>query len=153
MTGSVQRVPGPRPSRLVGVVVLGGVLAAATALALAVGHGRPRWTEAVAFAAAVAGGGNLAGWLFARRAAASPASAIGGALAATILRILPPLAGLAWLGAGGQDLRRAGADGLLVGFYLALLATAVFLDIIAGRTGASARGSAEPAGREPPTGV
>jgi hypothetical protein len=113
-----------------GLLVLGGVLVVAAGVALAVGHGRPGWSRAVAFAATITALGTCGGWLASRWPSASPAAAVGGALAATLLRLLPPLAGLAWLGTGGTDLRQAGAGGLLVVFYLTALATAVFLDMI-----------------------
>lgn len=132
--------PAPRPPSAWpggggGSLILLAMLAAAAGLALAIGPREPRRMEAVIFAAALAGAGSVAGWLAARRMASSPAAAVGGGLAATALRLAPPLAGLAWLSAGGGDLRRAGADSLLVIFYLALLATTIFLDIIGGRDG------------------
>lgn len=131
MSHASPRRGGRRPvGRLAGLAVLGGVLAVGGGVALVVGQGRPRWPEAVAFAASIAALGACGGWLAARWPLASPAGAVAGALSATLLRILPPLVGLAWLGTGGTELRRAGADGLLVFFYLATLATAVFLDII-----------------------
>lgn len=148
MTLDAESAPASSRGRLTEGVVLGGVLVAATIVALGCGSDRPRWREAVLFAAAVAGGGSLAGWFVSRRTAASPAAAVGGALATTVVRILPPLAGLAWLATGGRDLRGAGADGLLVAFYLVMLATAVFLDIIAGRRGPPARCSSGVAGRK-----
>jgi hypothetical protein len=116
---------------LPGAAILGGVLAV-TAILSAWGAPEER-QRAVLFAAAVAGCGSLAGWFAARRAVDSPAAAVGGTLAATLLRLAPPLAGLAWLGAAGGNLRRAGADRLLVVFYLVLLATAIFLAIMESR--------------------
>jgi hypothetical protein len=125
----------PRSGRLGGSLILLAVLTAAAVTALTVGPRGPRRMEAVAFAAAVAGLGGVAGWLASRRTASTPAVALGAGLAATVLRLAPPLAGLAWLSAGGGELRREGADSLLVVFYLALLATAIFLDIIWGHPG------------------
>lgn len=119
---------------LAGCGILAAVLTVAAALALWGGESeRPERVRAVAFAAAVAGSGSILGWFATRRAAPSPAAAVGGTLAGTLLRLGPPLAGLAWLGAAGGDLLRGGADRLLVIFYLVLLATTIFLDIIGGR--------------------
>lgn len=115
---------------LLGAVVLTAVLAAAAAVALSVGAGRPRWPEAVAFAAAITAVGGLGGWMAARLPAANAALAVASGLGSTALRILPPLAGLAWLADRGAPLREAGAGGLLVAFYLVLLATAILLHIM-----------------------
>lgn len=115
---------------LLGAIVLAAVLAAAAAVALAFGAGRPRWTEAVAFAAAVTAAGSLGGWLAARLPAANAALAVASGLGSIALRIMPPLAGLVWLAERGAPLREAGAGGLLVGFYLLLLATAILLHIM-----------------------
>lgn len=127
--------PGHRPPQagrgtLLGAAILAAVLAAACVLALAVGGDRPRWVEAVFFATAIAGMGAIGGWLVARRPAANPAAAVATALGATVLRIIPPLAGLAWLADRGTPLREAGAGGLLIGFYLVLLATGILLHIM-----------------------
>jgi len=115
---------------LIGVAVLAVTLATATGIALTVGSGDPRWPRAVAFASAITAVGSLGGWLAARVPPANPAMALAGGLGATALRIIPPLAGLAWLAGRGAPLREAGAGGLLVGFYLALLATAILLHIM-----------------------
>jgi hypothetical protein len=150
----MSRTPGrspPRPGSIGGSLILLAVLGAAAVTALAVGPRGPRRTEAVAFAAAVAGLGSIAGWLASRRTASTPAVALGAGLAATVLRLAPPLAGLAWLSAGGDGLRREGADAFLVVFYLALLATAIFLDIIGGRDGpGQPRPTPGPDGPPPP---
>lgn len=115
---------------LVGAAVLVSVLAAAAAMALFIGAGRPRWTEAVAVAAAVCLVSSLGGWLAARRKPADPALAVAGVLAASALRILVPLGALAWLSAAATPLRDAGADGLIVAFYLPLLATTLVLHMM-----------------------
>jgi len=115
---------------LVGAAVLVGVLAAAAGTALVIGAGRPRWTEAVAVAAAVCLVSSLGGWLAARRKPADPALAVAGVLAASALRILVPLGALAWLSAQAAPLREAGADGLIVAFYLPLLATTLVLHMM-----------------------
>jgi hypothetical protein len=115
---------------ILGAVILVVVLAATASMALALGAGRPRWPEAVAFAAAIAAVGGLGGWLAARLPAANPALAVAYGLGATALRIMPPLVGLAWLSDRGTPLREAGAGGLLVGFYLVLLVTGILLHIM-----------------------
>lgn len=150
----MSRMPSHAPAphgRLGGSLILLAILAAAAITALVVGPRGPRRLDAVVFAAAVAGVGSVAGWLASRRMASSPAGAVGGGLAATALRLAPPLAGLAWLSTAGGELRRAGADSLLVIFYLTLLATSIFLDIIGGHGGpADSRPPAAPDGRPPP---
>lgn len=142
-----------RPGRLGGSLILLAVLVVAACLSLVAGPRGPGRMQAVVFAAAAAGAGSLAGWLAACRRAASPAGAVGDGLAAAALRLAPPLAGLAWLATGGGALRQAGADSLLVIFYLVLLATTIFLTIIGGRTGA--RNLQPSPGRDspPPPGV
>jgi hypothetical protein len=139
--------------RVGGSLILIAVLATAAILALAVGPQDPGRLAAVGFATAVAGVGSVAGWLASRRTASSPAAAVGGGLAATALRLAPPLAGLAWLSGGGGDFRRAGADSLLVVFYLALLATTIFLDIMEGRPGPATPRPTSGPDRPPPPGV
>ncbi|MEI7780813.1 MAG: hypothetical protein WCJ18_02670 [Planctomycetota bacterium] len=122
------------PSRLrgtvIGTVALSAVLAGAATTAVVAGGDRPRWLEAVGFAAAVCLAASLGGWLVSRAFQASPAGAVAGGLGGIAVRILPPLAALGWLNAGGRDLRDAGAGGLLVAFYLALLATDILLHIM-----------------------
>jgi len=115
---------------LMGAAVLLAVQGVAVAIALAVGNGRPRWAEAVAFAAGICLMGALGGWLIARKPAKNPALAVAGGLAAAGFRLFLPLAALVWLQGGGAGLRGAGAGGLIVGFYLALLATDIFLHIM-----------------------
>lgn len=137
----MSETPDPRAFRTTvrGAAILTGVLGAAVAAALALGAGRPLWPQAVAFAALVAGAGGIGGWVVARRATADPARRSGWALGATVLRLAPGLAALAWLGARGGPLREAGAGGLLVGFYLALLATAILLHMMWDRDAATPR--------------
>jgi len=115
---------------LMGAAVLLAAQGVAVAIALAVGNGRPRWAEAVAFAAGICLMGALGGWLIARKPAKNPALAVAGGLAAAGFRLFLPLAALVWLQGGGAGLRAAGAGGLIVGFYLALLATDIFLHIM-----------------------
>jgi len=122
----------PMNAGIAGTAVVGGVLAVVAGLALLQGGGRPGRLEAVAFAAAVTGCGSIAGWWASRRATAAPAAALGGAIAASALRTAPPLAGLAWLAAGGRNEGTADAAAVLVVFYLSLLATTIFLEIMWG---------------------
>jgi hypothetical protein len=112
-----------------GAVVLLGVLTAVVTVALAAGDGSPSFHRAVAFTAAVCGGAALAGWFVSRWPCRSPATAVAASLAAVLVRLAAPLAALAWLQSGGEALRAAGADRLLVSFYLALLATDIVLNI------------------------
>ena len=128
---------GPARSELrwtvVGAAVLTAVLAGAAGLSLVSGDARPLRTEAVAFAAAVCFCGAIGGWLVARWPTAKPASGVAKGLGAVALRIFLPLAALGWLQSGGRELQEAGADRLLLIFYLALLATDILLHIIGGR--------------------
>lgn len=132
MTGSPDRpaTTGGNRGTLAGFVILSGVLTAAVVVALGCGDGRPEWRRAVGFAAAVTAVGSLCGWLAARRPAPNPAAALAAGLGATALRLIPPLAALAWLSDRGSTLREAGAGGLVVVFYLVLLATAILLHIM-----------------------
>jgi hypothetical protein len=117
----------------VGVAVLGVVLAAGTALAIACGGHDPGWSAAVRFAAGVSLVGSMGGWLLARWPTVNPASGVAKGLGAVMLRMFLPLTALSWLQSGGRELRAAGADKLLLIFYLALLATDIFLHIMGGR--------------------
>jgi hypothetical protein len=128
-----QRWPSNIVSTGVGVAVLAGVLAAGAALAIAGGGEKPGWGGAVAFAAGVSLIGSVGGWLLARWPTANPASGVAKALGAMTLRMFLPLAALAWLQTEGRELRAAGADRLLLIFYLALLATDILLHIMGGR--------------------
>lgn len=119
-----------RRDTLLGIAVMVAVLAAVVAVAMLSGNGHPRRLEAVAFAAGVTAIASIGGWIAARQPPANAAGAVAGALAGTVFRLFPPLAALAWLAGRGAPLREAGAGGLLVAFYLALLATAVLLHIM-----------------------
>jgi hypothetical protein len=121
------------PSNIVSTGVGAGVLAAGAALAIAGGGEKPGWGGAVAFAAGVSLIGSVGGWLLARWPTANPASGVAKALGAVTLRMFLPLAALAWLQTEGRELRAAGADRLLLIFYLALLATDILLHIMGGR--------------------
>lgn len=124
-------ISGPRRrAAVIGTVVILAVLVTAVAIALAAGDGTPSSRRAVAFTAAVCGGGAVAGWLISRWPCRNPATMVTAGLTAVFFRIATPLVALAWLQTGGQALRAAGADRLLVGFYLALLATDIVLNIL-----------------------
>jgi hypothetical protein len=113
----------------IGAGVLLGVLTAMVLVALATGDGSPSFHRAVAFTAAVCGAAALTGWLVSRWPCRSPANVVAASLAAVFIRLAAPLAALGWLQRGGETLRAAGADRLLVSFYLALLATDIVLNI------------------------
>jgi hypothetical protein len=119
----------PRRTTRVGAGVLLGVLLSVVLVALAAGDGSPLFHRTVAFTAAVSGAAALAGWIVSRWPCRSPATAVAAGLAAILVRLAAPLAALAWLQSGGETLRAAGADRLLVSFYLALLATDIVLNI------------------------
>jgi hypothetical protein len=127
--------PNPTGSRLTLVGIAALLVTAATIAGggLALGEGRAGRPQAVAFAAAVCLPGAVAAWIVARLPIAIPARAVAASLAATVLRIVPPLAGLAWLSAGPRDAITADRGGLLVVFYLALLATDILLHMMGSR--------------------
>ncbi len=123
--------PGSRlRGTMAGVIVLVAVIAAAVIVAVFAGGQSPRRIEAVGFAAVVCGVAALGGWVVSRSFQSNPAVAVAGALGGIAVRILPPLAALGWLNSAGRDLLAAGAGGLLVAFYLALLATDILLHIM-----------------------
>ena len=121
---------------VLGGAALTAVLAAAAGLAWAAGAD-PR---AIAFAAAVCLVGAVGAWLLARWPTATPSMGVAKGLGAVSLRIFLPLAALGWLQAGGGELRAAGADRLLLIFYLSLLATDILLHIMGGRNQRRDRG-------------
>ncbi|MDA1041118.1 MAG: hypothetical protein O3A37_12640 [Planctomycetota bacterium] len=129
---------------VIGTSVLLAVLAAAVVIALATGDGTPSSRRAVAFTAAVCGVGAVTGWLISRWPCRNPATAVAAGLTAVCFRIATPLVALAWLQTGGQALRAAGANLLLVGFYLALLATDVVLNVLWAEKRAASRGATLP---------
>lgn len=110
--------------------MLVAVIAAVVIVAVFAGGQSPRWIEAVGFSAVVCGVAALGGWVVSRSFQSNPAVAVAGALGGIAVRILPPLAALGWLNSAGRDLLAAGAGGLLVAFYLALLATDILLHIM-----------------------
>lgn len=126
------------PWTICGILVLATVLGVAVLGAMWVGDGSPSRSRAIAFSAGVCGLGALGGWIAARWPKRTPGMAVAGGLAAVALRLLLPLAALSWLQTEGRALRSAGADGLLLVFYLALLATDIVLHMMgAWRTGRS----------------
>jgi len=142
-------VPDPRAESgkktLFGAGILLAVLALLATTAIAHGgptrSGGPEWHRAVAIVAGVCGVSSLGGWFVSRLGAGGPALAVSGSLGGIALRLVLPLLLLGWLSvdpaldprAGG--LREAGAGGLLVVFYLTLLATDILLHIMWGPKG------------------
>lgn len=121
---------------LVGVAVLGCVLAGTTAIAMTLAGDDPLRRQAVVFAAAVSGSAALAGWFVNRWSRGKgPATAMAGGLGATLMRLAPMLAALAWLSTQEGGIRAAGAAGWLVAFYLPLLAADIALTFLTGPTG------------------
>lgn len=134
------------PARLtmIGCVAILAAQALAVAFVLQTGGRAEPRLRAVALAAAITGSGSLAGWLVARGSRGGTAArAAAGGLAATALRLIPPLAALAWISASQPQLAKAGAGGLLVGFYLTMLALSILLHILEGRSEPSQGGSRE----------
>jgi hypothetical protein len=119
---------------LVGVATLLAVLAVAAAAWLAVLGRDANHLRAVAFAAVVAGGGAVTGWIVARQGRGRPAAvAVAGGLAATLVRLLPLLVALAWLAGHDQSSWAGAAGGLLVAFHLVLLVADMLLNSLADR--------------------
>jgi hypothetical protein len=133
-----------RQATVFGLIVLPAVLATAVVIALAAGDGTPSSRRAVAFAAAVCGGGAVAGWLISRWPCRTPATKVAAGLGAMVFRLAAPLVALAWLQTGGRALHASGADHLLVGFYLALLATDILLNILLAEKRTASRGATLP---------
>jgi apolipoprotein N-acyltransferase len=121
---------------LKGLVIPTAVVLVAASIALANGPANPERTRAIGFAAGVCFAGAFAAWLVTLLPVTSAAGRVAAPLAAVSLRIFPALLALGWLQARGADLRAAGADRFLVGFYLAMLAAEVIRAIMEG----SARG-------------
>ena len=119
---------------LFGVAALLATAAVVGGGALAFGGGRPEWPQAVAYAATICLPGAVIGWIVARLPGLGPATAVAASLAATVLRIIPALAALAWLSTGRSEPVRTETASLLVVFYLALLATDILLHIMVGPT-------------------
>jgi hypothetical protein len=117
-------------------------LAVAAGIALAGGWDRPHRSDAVAFAAGVCLVAVGGAWIAARRPGGTPAARTAAALGVVCLRIFPALAALGWLQTpAGSRLREAGAGGMLVAFYLTVLAADVILNIIGTRGNEPAAGS------------
>jgi hypothetical protein len=116
-------------------------LIAAVAVALASGDRGPERIRAVVFAAGTCAAGVVASTVVSLLPATTPSARVAMTLAASGLRLFPALVALGWLQAGGRDLRGAGAGGLLVAFYLVVLAVDVAGTIM------EARRDGRPAGR------
>lgn len=107
-----------------GLAALAAVLAAAIGGTLAAGVA----ADAVGAMAAICGLAAAAGWIAPRWPSRSPAGAVSMGLAGIVLRLLPPLATLAWLSTdAGARLRAAAAGELLVFFYLTMLGSDIAL--------------------------
>jgi len=104
------------------IAVVIAALALAVAVAWLIGPDTPDRRQAIGFAAATCIFGSVAAWTVALRPAGTAAGRAALPLAAMMLRLAPALVALAWLQAGGSELRAAGAGELLVIFYLAALA-------------------------------
>lgn len=110
-------------------------------------------TEALLVVASVCAVSSLGGWIVTRLGAADPALAVSRSLGGMALRLVLPLALLAWLSVGpmaspeAARFRDVGAGGLLVVFYLSLLATDILLHIM---WGPRAPGKRRPSGSPPP---
>ena len=116
-------------------------LAVAVAVALVVRARDPARVQAVALAAATTGTGAIGGWLVSRWSRGRAAgTAVAGGLGATFVRTMPPLVALAWVTTSEGAARDAGAAGLIVAFYLTLLAVQLFVTIIEARKPGSGRG-------------
>lgn len=134
---------------LAGAALLGTVMAGLVTVALVAWAGEdPDRRLAVGVAGGVTAAASLAGWWVARLGAGDPALAVSRSLGGILIRLMPPLALLAWLAESpwsppvADRLRAAGAGGLLVAFYLAMLATDILLHIMWGPRGTSARPAA-----------
>ncbi|MEY3205417.1 MAG: hypothetical protein RLZZ21_1748 [Planctomycetota bacterium] len=138
---------GGRQSRawtLGGAAVLVAVWASGLAIAAACGAVELPWKGTVSVVAAVCLAGAVGGWLLARlgdRLAANPSAgrhglAVAVGLGGVAVRLLLPLAMLAWLRSTAGGAAPAGADRVLLGLYLSLLATDIVLTII-GRAGSA----------------
>jgi hypothetical protein len=113
-----------------GVAVLLAVLGGVTILALGFGRDRPGWTTAVRFAATVVGVSSIGGWLLGRLPTRTAAGGVAVALAGTAARIMLPLATLGWLAAKNPSREEGFGAGVLVVFFLVLLATTLLLTMI-----------------------
>lgn len=132
-------------SRAAGAGILLAVLAVAAIGAIAMLGAGPAQLRAVALAAAVAGGGAVAGWLVAGWGwGKSAGTAVAGGLGATLVRLFPVLVALGWLMSREEGMAPGRPDLLLVFFYLLLLATDVLLNMIGGRETLPDRGNARP---------
>lgn len=116
-----------------GVGVLLGILGVISALSLVLGRGRPGWPAAVGFAATVVGVSSVGGWILGRVSSHTAAGRVAAALAASVARIALPLAALGWLAARNPPLGESPEAGLLVAFYLVLLATTLVATMMESR--------------------
>lgn len=127
------------------VATFSGSVAAA---ALWIGD-RPGFLVALCFAMLFTLPSCLAGWLIAQPGGGRAVGSVARPLTAVVVRILPPLAALGLLTTErASPLRAAGAGAMIVGFYLAMLATDILLHIMMGRSHTvRRRAAASPADR------
>lgn len=96
---------------------------------------RPGFLVALGFAMLFTLPSCLVGWLIAQPGGGRAAGSVARPLTAVAVRILPPLAALGLLTAErAAPLRAAGAGPMIVGFYLAMLATDILLHIMMNRS-------------------
>ncbi len=96
---------------------------------------RPGFLVALGFAMLFTLPSCLIGWLIAQPGGGRAAGSVVRPLTAVVVRILPPLVALGLLtGDRAAPLRAAGAGPMVVGFYLAMLATDILLHIMMNRS-------------------
>jgi len=115
-----------------GAAALAAVLGLIAGLALRSVGDDPAQRGAIALAAAIVGGSSLAGWVVSRQGRGQGAApALASSLGATVVRLGPMLAALAWITTAGGEWREAGAAGWLVAFYLPMLLADIGLTLLA----------------------
>jgi len=118
-----------------GIAGLVATFSGSVAVAAIVIGDRPGFVGALGFAILFTLPSCLAGWILAQPRARGAARSVARPLAAVAVRILPPLAALSLLTSQqAAALRAAGAGPMIVGFYLAMLATDILLHIMMGRS-------------------
>lgn len=137
----------PDPDRfrrlVTGIAGLVATFSGSVAVAAIVIGDRPGFVAALGFAILFTLPSCLAGWILAQPRARGAARSVARPLAAVAVRILPPLAALSLLTSQqAAPLRAAGAGPMIVGFYLAMLATDILLHIMMGRSHTGRPGAA-----------
>jgi hypothetical protein len=125
-----------------GAAALLGVLAVAAGIAMMSAGDDPLRRRAVLFVASVSGFAALSGWFVSRWSRGKgPAAAMAGGVGATVMRLAPMLAALGWWSAQEGGVQAGGNAGLLVAFYLPLLAADILLTLLTGPRGPWNRGA------------